>query len=416
MGVLHEQTRGYAASVSPVVLPFPVPGSDFGMVAALRARHPDAKRALCERYSGELLRLATRLFGPHRCVESIVVQTLNRASTRLADLPNPRALRHWLLTQLIVVARRKLRSQRRWQWIVRRSSSNWFEAARCSEQLVMTYRLLDKLRVEERIVFILVVVHSMGPGEVAEVLGITPHVAKKRLGAAHTKFSQLCQSRYRHLMMLHRSHASLGADIAAEQDRMLGDRRIYESDLRQDGGDRVSLLPFSSRPLAWGLALLPMVVILATAVTALALKFQAVTVRVQGEVSGVQALAPPGKWVVASAQQSKLVSFSDGSSIRLEPGSSIRVVSTTHSGALSALESGSVMLSVAGTLQNEYRIAAGPFDVILTNGQVEIGWDASNELLNLAVHQGSVTVSRCQFGSGNSVVAGMTLQARCLAP
>lgn len=409
----QERLRGHTGSNPQVIVPFPVPSSDAGLVAALRANHHDARRVLCERYSGELLTVATRLLGPDRCAGPIVIDTLRWTLTHIDSLAEPRTLRVWMLSRLVTLVRRRLRAQRVWRWLGGVRADNWFAGARCSEQLVATYCVLERLSVEQRLAFCLIVIHSMGLAEVGAVLGVSTLDVRSTAASAHALFDRLAQLKYRGLTMQYSSHAALGREIAKEQERMLGESRIYEFDLTHRSGPMRWSLQLRGRQLAWALALAPLLLVPATAAAALVAYFQGVEFRVQGEETTSSDTQPLGLWVVASSQQAKIVFFSDGSNMKLVPGTSVRMMGTNHRGGTSTLESGSVTLSVADGSRTEYLVAAGPFVVALTKGQAEITWDSADEVLELTVHQGYAAISGCQFGEGNSVTAGKSLQARC---
>jgi DNA-directed RNA polymerase specialized sigma24 family protein len=214
-----------------VVVRFPVPNTDFGLFDALRAGHPNAKRVLCDRHSGELLRVATRIFGPNRCATTLVTETLQYCIENLNTLTEPRALRVWLLMRLIGAARRKLRFRRFLRWFAGEPESTNPRELPFSEQLIATYQLLDQLGVEQRLAFCLVILQSMRLPEAATLLGTSVAVLEPRLLRTHTRFAKLAQLQFPTLMQQHRSHAALGTQIADEQDGRPSDMQLYESDL-----------------------------------------------------------------------------------------------------------------------------------------------------------------------------------------
>lgn len=259
----RQQIRGRNAVAPSVVLLFPVPNSDMGLVAALRAGHPDARRALCERHSEELLRIATRILGPDASIGSVVVETLRHSLVRLRELDDPRSFRSWLLSLLVAAARRRLRARRRWTWLSGEHPRNWFDIVRCSEPLVAAYCVLDRLPIEQRLAFCLVVIHSLGISEAAFVLGVSSLTLKRTLVAAHARFARITHSSFPRLMLRQSSHASLGAKIAIEQDELLGDAQICEIDLLQ-GREFVDFRGrFRCKHETWTLASVVLLVVLA---------------------------------------------------------------------------------------------------------------------------------------------------------
>jgi DNA-directed RNA polymerase specialized sigma24 family protein len=269
-----DHSTGYVRSRSPVVVPFPVPNSDVGLVAALRVDHPGARRALCDRYSGELLEVATRILGPDARVESIVIETLRWSLARLDELTDPRLLRTWLLSRVIVLATQGVQARRPWGWLSGAHTDREFGKACCSEQLMSTYRVLDRMDIDKRVVFCLVAIHSMGLAEVAAVLGASLLAVKGTLAGAHAQFHRLVRSREPGLARWCSSHASLGVKVAGELDRVLGCGHIFEFDLLRRR-DRMRQRWFlRTKQMPWFLALALLLVALAGATTVLVVYLQ----------------------------------------------------------------------------------------------------------------------------------------------
>jgi TolA-binding protein len=77
------------------------------------------------------------------------------------------------------------------------------------------------------------------------------------------------------------------------------------------------------------------------------------------------------------------------------------------------MESGSANVSVKKRKGAAWRVSLGPFHVDVTGTRFDIDWDPASDKLVLQMHEGSVIVSGCAFGSGRPVVAGETAQASC---
>jgi hypothetical protein len=213
--------------------------------------------------------------------------------------------------------------------------------------------------------------------------------------------------------MLQPPHFSLGAELAREQDRVYGNRRIFELELMRGVGSARLRTVRRYRRIALGLFCL---FVAATSLIALvAHKFPVVHCAIEGEVP-LEAGGELGfgRWVVASAEEPRRVDFSDGSVAKLAAGSKMRVIGANRRGATVTLESGSTELRVAGSRFAEYLVGVGPFSLAITKGWVELSWDPMNELLDLVVHEGYVVISGCQFGQGRSVMAGKELGTRCI--
>lgn len=175
------------------VLVFPVPRSDAGLVQGLRAGRRDAVQALCDRYAAELLRVAMRVLGPEAAVADVVSEALRRAIDELARLENPRDLRYWLIWQLVEVMRRRLRATRPFRIWAALIAIVWpFGADRgCCERQRRTYRLLDRLPTDERIVLCLTRLDAMEPSAVATALGTSVARVRCLLERSETAFQRL---------------------------------------------------------------------------------------------------------------------------------------------------------------------------------------------------------------------------------
>jgi DNA-directed RNA polymerase specialized sigma24 family protein len=415
IGQPSKELPGQVGTRPSVVLRFPVPKTDAGLVAALRSGHPDAKEALCERYSGELLRIATRILGPNACVGSLVAGTIRRALECLDELPDSAKFRGWLLSLLVAAARRRLRDQRRWRWFSGAQVEDRFDGVRASQETVSAYCLLDRLDIEQRVAFCLVVIDWMPPVDAARLLGVSWHVMKRWLAAAHVDFGRRARSEFPRLMRRNLSHAALGAEIAREQDRILGESRIFGPDLLRGSERPWSGSHSRSRQIGWPLAMVIVPAALASTIVALASHFYYARVQALGGLSPMAESTRTGQWVTAPPQQRGIVSFEDGSGVTLAPGARMRILTSGHAGNACVLESGGAKLSTGESSRGEQRMAAGPFVVSLGQGEVALTWDSKSEQLDVAVHHGEVWLAGCQFGTGKSVQVGQPLQIRCLA-
>ncbi|HEY5955495.1 MAG TPA: sigma factor [Polyangiaceae bacterium] len=185
-----RESRGHNAATAAMnakVLVFPVPESDVGLITALRAGHADAVRLLCERHSLYLKRVAARVLGPDAALSHVVAEALRHALHSVDQLAEPRALRTWLVCRLMAVVRRRLRARQRWYWAHPLNTTvPWRDGLPWSDQLVATYRVLDRLSVDQRIAFCLMTIQSMGLAETAMVLGVP-------LGQARSTFHKACK-------------------------------------------------------------------------------------------------------------------------------------------------------------------------------------------------------------------------------
>jgi TolA-binding protein len=127
----------------------------------------------------------------------------------------------------------------------------------------------------------------------------------------------------------------------------------------------------------------------------------------QGRVGEIDA------WLEASSEQSLPLRFSDGTEVRLAPSARARVTSVQATGATVRMENGRANVSVTKRKNAAWHVSLGPFRVDVTGTRFDVDWDPARDELFLQMHEGSVVVSGCAFGSGRPVVAGETAHASC---
>lgn len=204
---------------------------------------------------------------------------------------------------------------------------------------------------------------------------------------------------------------SLGAALASEQDRLLGDRRIRD----------VDLLPTRSRarpgaiPRRTQLMLFVLGLFIATTTALLVIAWKVPTVHYSTMGSSPPGLTHDalGRWFAASASEPTVLRFSDGSEAKAASGSRFRVVELSRRGATLTLESGTFELRVAGSQLSEYLIGAGPFALTLPRSRAEVSWDPMTSSLILLVKEGQPVLAGCQFGVGKSLPQATKLAVRC---
>lgn len=111
-----------------------------------------------------------------------------------------------------------------------------------------------------------------------------------------------------------------------------------------------------------------------------------------------------GDFLVAPANSSLLVDFSDGSRLNLQHEARARVLDLDAHGARLMLERGSLGAKVVHDEDTDWQVDAGPFRVHVVGTRFEVTWDPKQERFTLELSEGSVAVS------------GPHLQERCLVP
>ncbi|HXI54589.1 MAG TPA: sigma-70 family RNA polymerase sigma factor, partial [Polyangia bacterium] len=149
------------------------------LVADLRARSPEARRALVRQYGGFVRTILIRLLGagdPERA--DLLQDVFLRVFEGIDSLQRPEALQAWLARIAVFVAREHIRRQRRRRWLVffaeppdtpapGAPNEGTREAVRC------VYALLDRLPVDERLVLALHAFEGMELREIAPMCGLS---------------------------------------------------------------------------------------------------------------------------------------------------------------------------------------------------------------------------------------------------
>ena len=113
------------------------------------------------------------------------------------------------------------------------------------------------------------------------------------------------------------------------------------------------------------------------------------------------ALSNPS-YVVAPADSSAKLKFTDGSSVELAPSARLRVQQLTAQGATVVLERGRAMTRVVHHAGSQWKLLAGPFEISVVGTEFQTDWDPSSESLSVDLYQGSLVIDG--QGSGESAV------------
>jgi TolA-binding protein len=100
-----------------------------------------------------------------------------------------------------------------------------------------------------------------------------------------------------------------------------------------------------------------------------------------------------GAYYAAPGAASLAFTFSEGSSVELQPGSGARVSRVDESGASLLLEGGTATVKVQKRAGADFRIHAGPYVVRVAGTEFRIRWDAPAGKLEIEMQSGSVVVN-----------------------
>lgn len=189
---INEARR--AASARAHIAQGDVAGSEADLVRGLRNGDAWAERALLAHYTDHVERLFTRMLGMHADIEELVQEVFVRAFFRVEELRNVGALRAWLSSIAVFVAREAIRSKRRRRWLVFLAPEEVPEIAALSASpearaaLSAFYAIVDGFDPDVRIAFTLRFVEGMGLSEVADICRVSLATIKRRLKTGETQF------------------------------------------------------------------------------------------------------------------------------------------------------------------------------------------------------------------------------------
>ncbi|HEX6271674.1 MAG TPA: sigma-70 family RNA polymerase sigma factor [Polyangiaceae bacterium] len=192
-------SRAPDSGVEGQLLHLPLPESDAGLVAALRAGRDDARAEIVRRCTPDVERVLYRVLGPDSEIEDLAHDVFVAAFVAFDRLRQPSSLRSFLISIAIRKARRLIRRRTRWRFVASFAPAELpeREAAAASlevtEALRTTYRILAGLPVDDRIAFTLRAVDGMDLKSVAEVTEVSLATAKRRIARAERQFLELAK-------------------------------------------------------------------------------------------------------------------------------------------------------------------------------------------------------------------------------
>jgi RNA polymerase sigma-70 factor, ECF subfamily len=171
------------------------PLSDAAIVAGIVDGKESAAAALWSRYGKLVYRLAERSLGcPHEAedlTQDVFVCLLNK----VGGLRDATSLRSFVVSVTIRTLKWQLRRKRRRQWWVNLTRTGGLpdlavQGGDVEQVLGRFYRLLDRLKPDDRVIFVLRRVDGMQLQEVAQATGHSLATVKRRLVKADAQLSQ----------------------------------------------------------------------------------------------------------------------------------------------------------------------------------------------------------------------------------
>jgi RNA polymerase sigma-70 factor (ECF subfamily) len=181
------------------VFRLPAVSDDIAIVKALRAGHARGAAALFDRYHSHVRRVLVRVLGPDVELPDLVQEVFLSAIGSIERLDRAESLRGWLGSIAVFTARGRLRRRNRWSFLHFLPPDELPDvpsdcaSPEVDEALRATYRVLDRLPVEERIVFALRFIDGIELTEVAEACDVSVSTVKRRLTKATTRFGNIAR-------------------------------------------------------------------------------------------------------------------------------------------------------------------------------------------------------------------------------
>jgi RNA polymerase sigma-70 factor (ECF subfamily) len=174
-------------------------GDRSALVAALRRGDEGAAAALYHEYAPLVERTIARILGADDDLLDATQEVFLRALRSMHRVRDPQALTDWLLQITVCTAADWIRKRKRLRWLLffdagevaDHQSSSIDEVGR--DALRATYRVLDRMSVEERTVFALRYVDGMELTQVAVACDCSLATVKRRLGRANSRFAALAK-------------------------------------------------------------------------------------------------------------------------------------------------------------------------------------------------------------------------------
>jgi RNA polymerase sigma-70 factor (ECF subfamily) len=175
------------------------PETDAAIVQALRAGHPAGAAALFDRYHEHVRRVLVHVMGPDPDLGDLVQEVFVAAMDSIGGLDRAESLRGWLGSIAVFTARARMRQRRRSRILQFLPQEEMPEPARepnepeIDEAVRATYRVLERLPVDERIVFALRFVDGMELADIAASFQTSVSTIKRRLAKARSRFEKLAR-------------------------------------------------------------------------------------------------------------------------------------------------------------------------------------------------------------------------------
>ncbi len=407
-----ESESGSWSSRGGVVVRLPLEFTDAAILGGLRIGHPEADSVLWTRHGLPIARLVAALLGPETPFVEVLSEVFSSAKIALGKLVEPGRIRGCLIRITVQRAECTLRHARRTRWWPFGARSRKIHASGLWVPAGVTafYRRLDRLPVTERLAYALYSLCGMSWTETGRLLRISSEAAERLGCAAEAKLGAWwCRSEggpTRERLGTYRSRIepALHDVIRALDDALdraalpaLACAGLREAPERRRRGAPwarwavLVALSFLSALWWWSHSAPPAPSAIASALL--------------HESSGV--------WHSAEPDAPLTIPLGTEGELRLAPQSRIRLFEAPGVAPRLILERGTVEVTLSELHQELPVIDVGPFTVRPVSGRIAVGWEASEETLDLILRDGEAVVQNCQFSSGIPVREVVMLGVPC---
>jgi len=168
----------------------------------LHARRPEAERWLLDTHAGRVERILLRILGDTGTLEDLVQDVFVRVFARIDDVREPEALKGFVTSVSVFVAREAIRKRRRHRWLAFFASDELPEIAAgagadadadARDGVRAFYRAVEVLDADARVAFTLRVVEGLELTDVAAACGVSLATVKRRIQRAEQTFVRRCK-------------------------------------------------------------------------------------------------------------------------------------------------------------------------------------------------------------------------------
>lgn len=192
---VHPAAR--RASTTSTVVPIAAARSDADVVRAAQGGDRHAMGVLYDRHAPYVQRVIRRVLGADVETADLLQDTFLAAFRGLARLREPDQFRGWIAQIAINTVRSRLRRRRALRWLSFGAELPEVEVVALDpsarQALRRAYAILEKLPVEERLVFSLCHLEGMTMDELAQACGVSVATAKRRLARARERVEKLAR-------------------------------------------------------------------------------------------------------------------------------------------------------------------------------------------------------------------------------